>query len=279
MTSAGRQWADELLASLPDAVFVLDASGASSSRIQGVERALGWNIDDWIGRNALEVVHPDDLEMALVSLESVGGKTVGSPIDIRLQTAEGGWRYFEIVGANLLDDPEIAGIVVVARDLTERRRFEVATNDYERFRILVHNSAAITMLLDRDGNVTSVSGAFARILGHDPEFAIGRPLLGYVVDAQQARVSAALARLDPATRESRRSKRRCTTATASAPIPLELSAVNLLDDPVVEGLVVTAYDITPLREAQDSLRVPGQPRPADRISPTARCSWSGSTRR
>ena len=250
---SGDAWAGRLLASLPDPVFVLDVSGALVFANEGVSRALGWNVDDWIGRNALEVVHPDDLAMALVSLESVGGKAVGSPIDIRLQTADGGWRYFEIVGANLLDDPEIAGIVVVARDLTERRRFEVATNDYDRFRILVHNSAAITMLLDRVGNVMSVSGAFARILGQDPEFAIGQPLLGYVVDAQQARVSAAL--LDSTLRPG------TTTFEATLhhrdgvhTVPLELSAVNLLDDPVVEGLVVTAYDITPLREAQDSLQ-------------------------
>ena len=250
---SGDAWAERLLASLPDPVFILDSSGALVFANEGASRALGWDIDDWIGRNALEVVHPDDLAMALVSLESVGGKTVGSPIDIRLQTADGGWRYFEIVGANLLDDPEIAGIVVVARDLTERRRFEVATNDYDRFRILVHNSAAITMLLDRAGNVMSVSGAFARLLGQDPEFAIGQPLLGYVVDAQQARVSAAL--LDSTLRPG------TTTFEATLrhrdgvhTVPLELSSVNLLDDPVVEGLVVTAYDITPLRDAQDSLQ-------------------------
>ncbi len=36
-------------------------------------------------------------------------------------------------------------------------------------------------------------------------------------------------------------------------VPLEFHVVNLLDDPVVQGLVVTAYDISPLRDAQDSL--------------------------
>jgi diguanylate cyclase (GGDEF)-like protein/PAS domain S-box-containing protein len=253
MRARGEEWAKRLLSSLPDPVFVLDASGALVFANDGVARALEWNVEDWIGRNALEVVHPDDLAMAMVSLESVGGKAVGSPIDIRLATATGGWRYFEIVGANLLDDPDIAGIVIVARDLTERRRFEVAANDYERFRVLVHNSAAITMLLDRRGNVVSVSGAFARLLGQDPEFAIGRPLLDYVVDAQQARVCAAL--LDATLRQG------TTTFEATLhhrdnvrTVPLELSAVNLLDDPVVQGVVVTAYDITPLREAQDSLQ-------------------------
>ena len=36
-------------------------------------------------------------------------------------------------------------------------------------------------------------------------------------------------------------------------VPLEFTVVNLLDDPVVGGLVVTAFDISPLREAKDSL--------------------------
>jgi diguanylate cyclase (GGDEF)-like protein/PAS domain S-box-containing protein len=238
---------------LPDPVFVLDASGVLVFATEAVPRALGWRVDEWLGRNALEVVHPDDLDMALVSLDSIGNKSVGSPIDVRLRTAAGGWRYFEVVGANLLDDPEIGGIVVVARDLTERRRFEVAANDHDRFRVLVHNSAAITMLLDINGEITSVSGAFARILGHDPEFAIGESLLRYVVDAQRSRVAAAL--LDATLRKG------TTTFDATlhhrdgeTTIPLEISAVNLLDDPVVAGLVVTAYDVTPLREAQDTLQ-------------------------
>jgi diguanylate cyclase (GGDEF)-like protein/PAS domain S-box-containing protein len=253
MQSWGARRAERLIASLPDPVFVIDAAGTLVYASDAVPQVLGWAREDWVGRNALEVVHPDDLDMALVSLESIGDKTVGSPIDIRLRTADGGWRYFELVGTNRLDDPDIEGIVLVGRDLTERRRFEVATNDHDRFRVLVHNSAAITMLLDESGTITSVSGAFARILGHDPEFAVGESLLTYVLDTQQPRVAAAMldATLRPGT----------TTFEATMhhrdgerTIPLELSAVNLLDDPVVQGLVVTAYDITPLREAQDSLQ-------------------------
>ena len=254
----GTDGAWRLLAALPDPVFVIDAQGVLLFASPAAERVLGWNLSDWVGRQALEAVHPDDLEMALVSLESVQGKEVGSPIDVRIATAGGGWRYLEIVGTRLPSsggtDPDDGDtIVLVARDMTERRRFEVSHDDLERFRALVQNSAAITMLVEADGTVASVSGAFARVLGHDPELAVGKSLLDWVVPLQRARVGAAFADAlnTPGTsnfdatlvhRDGERS------------VPLELCVVNLLDDPVVEGLVITAYDVTPLREAQASLQ-------------------------
>ena len=237
---------------LPDAVFVIDATGTLVDAWGAAERILGWAVEEWLGRSVLEVVHPDDLDMVLVSLESVGGKDVGSPIDIRLRTADGSWRYVEVLGSSCLDDPEIEGIVVVARDLTERRRFEVAGNDADLLRVLVQNSAAITMLIERGGVVRSVSGAFARLLGHDPELVIGSPLVDWVTDSQRTRVLAALA--DACQRETMSSfEATLPHRDGEHTVPLEFHVVNQLDDPVVEGLVVTAYDISPLREAQDSL--------------------------
>ncbi len=244
--------ARRLLESLPDAVFVIDGEGILVDAGGAAERILGWAVEEWIGRSVFEVVHPDDLDMALVSLDSVGGKDVGSPIDIRIRTADGSWRYVEIVGASYLDDAEINGIVVVARDMTERRRFEVAANDGDLLSILVHNSAAITMLVDGDGSVRSVSGAFARLLGHDPELVVGRPLIHWVMEAQRTRVAAALV---DACRRTGISTFEATLhhRDGARSLPLEFNVVNLLDDPVVHGLVITAYDISPLREARDSL--------------------------
>ncbi|MGZ4798117.1 MAG: putative bifunctional diguanylate cyclase/phosphodiesterase [Acidimicrobiia bacterium] len=248
--SAGK--AQRLLDSLPDAVFVIDGDGILVDASGAAERILGWAVEEWLGRNVLEVVHPDDLDMALVSLDSIGGKELGSPIDIRIRTADGSWRYVEILGSSFLHDEEINGIVVVARDMTERRRFEVAGNDGDLLGILVHNSAAITMLVNVDGSVRSVSGAFARLLGHDPELVVGRPLIDWVMETQRTRVAAALV---DASRRTGISTFEATLHHRDGvrSVPLEFNVVNLLDDPVVEGLVVTAYDISPLREAQDSL--------------------------
>ena len=104
----------------------------------------------------------------------------------------------------------------------------------------------------RDGSSASVSGAFAALLGHDPELVVGEPA---------DRLGSDRSRSASRRRDRGRTAGRDSISTFEATlhhrdgvrsVPLEFYVVNLLDDPVVEGLVVTAYDISPLREAQDS---------------------------
>ena len=127
----------------------------------------------------------------MASLASVRDKSVGSPIELRVKTPTG-WKLVELIGANLVGKPPIDGLVWCFRDLTERRRWEVATNDIERFRSLVHNSASILLLLDRAGTVQSVSAAITRMLGHDQALVEGHPLEDLVVPADRPALQAAL---------------------------------------------------------------------------------------
>ena len=68
----------------------------------------------------------------------------------------------------------VGGLVLCIRDLTERRRWEVANSEVGRFRSLVHNAASIIMLLEPTGEIESVSAAITRLLGHDQELVEGR---------------------------------------------------------------------------------------------------------
>jgi diguanylate cyclase (GGDEF)-like protein/PAS domain S-box-containing protein len=190
--------------------------------------------------------------MALLALTSVLGKDVGSPIEVRLAGAEG-WRLVELVGRAMPDGT----IVLSLRDLTQRRRWEIAGGEDARFRSLVHNAASVTMLVTADGSVESVSGAITRLLGHDPERVGGRPLTDLVEAADRPLVAEAMARAvasptrgatAPVTVEARLVRR-----DATDPVPFELTIVNLLDDPTVGGLVVSGHDVTRLRAAQDAL--------------------------
>jgi diguanylate cyclase (GGDEF)-like protein/PAS domain S-box-containing protein len=242
-----------VLEALPDPVFLIDHLGRLVFSTSAASRLLGWDIESWAGRSVLDLVHPDDLAMCLVSLESVQEKEVGNPIDVRIATASGEWRYLQVVGAPLVGVDGLEGIVVTARDQTQRRRFEVATDNDECFRALVHHSPVITMLLDADGVVSSVSGAFARTLGQDPERVIGTRLSEWAIPAHRARLHRMLM--------SASHTSGTVNVDASLPhrdgdrdIPLEFHVVNLLDDPVVAGLVVSAFDVTALREAQASLQ-------------------------
>ena len=80
-----------LLDDVPDAVIVVNSQGLLQWANRTAESLLGRTIADSIGVSGVDLVHPDDLELALRSLASVQKKNVGMPIEIRLRTA-GGWR-------------------------------------------------------------------------------------------------------------------------------------------------------------------------------------------
>lgn len=156
-----------LLGELPDAVAVVDSGCFLRWGNRSAEKLFGRSLNESLGISGLELVHPEDLELVLRSLVSVQGKEVGTAIEVRVNSATG-WRLVEVLGAPV-SWMEDGAVLLCLRDVTERRRFELARGEEARFRSLVQNSAAVTMLVSRTGDVESVSGALTRLLGHDPE--------------------------------------------------------------------------------------------------------------
>ena len=243
-----------LFGELPEVVVILDASGNIIWANEFAERLFNRSLQFSIGMSALGFVHGDDLELVLRSLETVQDKEVGNPLEIRV-LIDSSWRLVELIGAPVGWFQEGA-VLFSIRDLTERRRFEVARDDVARFRSLVHNANTIMMLVSPTGIIDSVSGALTRILGHDPELVEHQPLANIVAPEDHATLEAAIT-------EALRG------ATATHPvvvgvrlidhdaveaISFELMIVNLLDDPTVAGLVVTAHDVSSRVAAELELR-------------------------
>ena len=258
LNPADERFGDRLLAGLlddlPDAVIVLDPQGLLQWGNRAAERLFGRSLDTSVGLPALELVHPEDIELVLRSLTSVQGKKTGTLIEVRAKTAIG-WRLLEVIGSPIAWF-EGHAVLFCLRDLTERRRFEVAHNEEARLRSLVQNAAAVTMLVSPSGLVDSVSGALNRVLGHDPELVESRPLADLVSEPDRPdlldafeRASRGASALNPVT-ITVRLLRHASTET----VPFELSLVNLIDDPTVGGFVVSAHDITARVAAELELR-------------------------
>ncbi len=182
----------EAFVHLPDAIVLVDGTGTIVWGNRSAERIFERSLGDWQGHSGLDLVHPDDQELVLRSLSSIQDKEFGSPIEIRVQAARG-WRLVEIVGTTVQWFGESV-VLLCLRDLTERRRFEVASGRETRFRSLVHNAGSIIMQVSPIGTVESISGAITRLLGHDPELLEQRPLLDIVAPADRARLATALPR-------------------------------------------------------------------------------------
>jgi diguanylate cyclase (GGDEF)-like protein/PAS domain S-box-containing protein len=243
-----------LLDELPDAVIVINADGVLQWANRTAETLLGRSLTGVIGANGLDLVHPDDIELVLLSLSTVQDKRVGSPIEIRLLTT-GGWRLMELIGSPvpwLLD----GAILLTVRDLTQRRQYEIVHDSDARLRSLVQNSAGITMLVSPDGCIQSASGALTRILGQDPELVEGLPLADLVVEEDRPELAGAFERASRGASVAGPVKAHLSLTRHGnvGSLPFELAIVNLIDDPTVGGYVVTAHDITDQMAADLQLR-------------------------
>ena len=114
-----------------DLVCVIGDDGRILYASPAVARILGREAHAMEGVPVAELVHPEDLG----ELQEMAGEVVARPgmspaFEARVAHAEGGWRHMEIVATNLLGNPAVAGVVVNARDVTER--VEVAAQLEER---------------------------------------------------------------------------------------------------------------------------------------------------
>jgi len=108
-----------------DAIALFAADGTITYGSPATTRLLGYDLTEFVGRSALEFIHPDDRAAVLLRLEEVTARPRSRlHIAARVQHKNGSWRYLEGVLTNLLDDPSVAAIVNNYRDVTDRRILE-----------------------------------------------------------------------------------------------------------------------------------------------------------
>jgi len=113
-----------------DIITVLNGDGDIQYVGPSVERVLGWAAEERTGRSALDLIHPADVRRvgsAFARLRTEPGP--GTPFEFSHAHRDTSWRVLEAVPNNLLHDPAVRGIVMTLRDVTDRRRAEIALRE------------------------------------------------------------------------------------------------------------------------------------------------------
>lgn len=128
------EWFRHLVEAASDLLVVLDANGVFTYLTPAASRVLGYEPAELRGEQALDYIHPGDRELVTTELQrglTEPGHT--ATVEHRFRGAEGAWRWLESRGRSLDETATGTGrIVVVTRDVTERRRREeriAAQND------------------------------------------------------------------------------------------------------------------------------------------------------
>lgn len=114
-----------LIENSTDIILVLDDYGRITFASPSASRDLGYSSNAFVGQSIFDLLHPEDLPAVREAFYHLARKDATlAPIETRVRTEKGTWRYFEAMGTNLLEEPSVTGIVVNARDIQERKRAE-----------------------------------------------------------------------------------------------------------------------------------------------------------
>ncbi len=167
------------LSSIGDAVIVTDADGEVTFLNPVASRLTGWRLQEAVGQ-PLERVFPIVNEQSRRAVENPVARALRENAVVALANhtalvARGGAEVpIEDSAAPIrAEDGSVAGVVMVFRDVTERRRAEEAR---ARLAAIVESSADAIVSKSLDGVIQSWNSGAERIFGYTAAEAVGRSI-------------------------------------------------------------------------------------------------------
>jgi PAS domain S-box-containing protein len=252
---AGEEHLRRLTENATDMVQIVGADGRIVYTGPSVLHLLGYAPEALAGTLATDYIHPDDVAHVVAGM----GTMLASPgvfyrDEYRVRHADGTWRLFEGNCRTLSPTSPEEGIVVNARDITDRKRAEDALRQSEeRWRTVIANTHDIISVLDAEGRVTFQSPAFERVLGYSEADMLGRSAFDLVHPEDVAATMTALRQIVAQPGSTGHAEYRYRHRDGHWR-RLETFGRTLLPDSPEAGMVFNSRDVTERWEAAERLR-------------------------
>jgi PAS domain S-box-containing protein len=161
-----------------DAILVVDATGTIHYATSATNHILGKSPEELVGTDGFEPIHTEDVTAVIEELE----KLIENPehraqVEFRYQHADRSWIWVEVRGRNLLQNDEIAGIVVYVRDIDERKTKGVELERKEQtFRAVFDGASDAMVLANDEGVYVDANKAACDFFGLEKDELLGRTI-------------------------------------------------------------------------------------------------------
>lgn len=165
-----------LAANSLDGIVLTNKEGIVIHCAPSVRQVSGYEVEQLLGKNIIEFIHPDDQRAALEAFGlELNRQSVLNYIIIRLLHATRGWVWCTVRGHNLLHNPVLKALVVYFTDDTKRKQIEDRLRESEsRFRNMIHNLKLGVVLQNEKAEVLVCNNAALEMLGLTEEQLIGK---------------------------------------------------------------------------------------------------------
>ena len=108
-----------------DMIAVVDNNGQRLYNSPAYEKVLGYSEEELKSTSSLDQIHPDDQQKVLNAAEQARGTGRGQRLEYRMRHKDQSWRTLESTASVIRNTKgEAEGLVIVNRDITERKRAE-----------------------------------------------------------------------------------------------------------------------------------------------------------
>ena len=108
-----------------DMIALVDIKGRRLYNSPAYKRILGYSPAELSETSAFEQIHPDDRLRVLAAAREARESGLGKRLEYRIKHKDGSWRTLESIASTIRDSKgEVAKLVIVNRDITERKRTE-----------------------------------------------------------------------------------------------------------------------------------------------------------
>ena len=234
-----------LVQSSSDIIFIIDGEQKIEFVSPAVNRFLEVSESALMGKSVLDLIAPR--QRLLIDAWLRADDRSRDSIEVQLEYG-GLVRWFELRLDDLRLDPEIGGLVLVAREVSDRRAAEERRRDSERrFRALVQSSSDIVIVFDADGRIDYVSPSISD-LGYRPDELVHSSLWDVLNEESRYRIKALITEPFPGT-----ACEFVALDTTGREHPFASTITDMRRDSAVGGIVINARDVSESQRLREDL--------------------------
>lgn len=164
----------DLFENAHDLIYSIDLNGKIMSLNKAAERATGYTRGEALTMNAAQLLKPRDLVRARQIIQSHLAGGSANKCEVAVVTKHGREMLLELSNRLLFDKGRPAGIQGIARDITDRKRWEVQLGQYARE--LQQKNEELSAALNAAREATEAKSRFLANMSHE----IRTPMNGVV---------------------------------------------------------------------------------------------------